>query len=90
MWAGVVVPGANVPQGGGEIFFVRNWLCRQRSLHCADKPLNPSILPETAGFYALMADAQQPETESEHAGDEYGLIVRPQEFWPTILFHGAQ
>jgi hypothetical protein len=40
--------------------------------------------PRPSRLNALLANAQEPKTESEQAGNQHRFIVRPQKLWPTI------
>jgi hypothetical protein len=81
----MVVPGAN----GGEILaeVLRNAdfaePAEQSLLDCAEEPLDPSVLPGAERRGALVADAEQPETEAEEPRGEGRLVVGAKSLWPS-------
>ena len=80
----MVVPGATLPQRHTQFVPVCDGSSRQFPLHCADEPLNASILPGASGLDALVADSQQPEPKPKPAGDKHGFIVGAYECWSAV------
>ena len=62
----VVVPGANLAQRQREVFAIHHGFSRQFPLHGSDESFDPSVLLGVTRLDTLLANAEQPQTESEH------------------------
>lgn len=83
----MVIPGANLPQPPCQLPLIRGRFPREFPFDRADEPFDPSVLPGTARFDALVPDAEQPEPEQKHARDKHRLVICADELWPAIACH---
>ena len=87
MWAIMVVPASDIPQGPSESFRIRNGFAGECPLHGADEPFHATVLPETVWISALMLNTEEPQAPSTPLRREDRFIVCPHKPWSAISLH---